>query len=264
VLLAELTATHGSSGGPVFDGNGKLIGLISGGLTDIKFTIVNTINNAFPLLNQHLSPPATQVGGPEEDLLIPAAGVTESELRAVQAYNRGVAATTPAEKVDAYRRAITLLPEFYEACFNLAVAEYRAGAVEEAVQTYQRAARLRPQAAEVKRNLGRIYLKTKQHDKAIEVFRAARDIAPNAAQSYNDLGEAYRRAGNYAAAIDAFLTCLKLQPDAPRVHFNLALAYADNGQATEAIQHFESYLRLAPEAPDSEQVRAVIKTLRSS
>ncbi len=265
VLLASLTATHGSSGGPVFDRDGRLIGLISGGLNEVDFTIVNKINNAFPMLHaRSLLPTEGSSAVADEDVLVPVAGLSESELRAIEAYNRGVRATTLPEKIEAYGLAVTLLPAFYEACFNLAIAEARSGDAVGAIARYRQADALRPDALEVKRNLGRLYLKNKAYGEAVAVFESALALAPDEAQSHNDLGEAHRRAGNFADAVTHFKASLASNGEAPVVHFNLALAYANSGQASDAIAHFQAYLSLSPTAPDVEQVQKMIAQLQAS
>jgi Flp pilus assembly protein TadD len=264
VIQVALTATHGSSGGPVFDRDGKLIGLISGGFNDIDFTIVNKINNAFPLLEAHgLRAESMVAAEPAEARLVPAAGASESEVRAIEAYNKGVTATSPEEKIQAYRLAATLLPAFYEANFNLAVIEASTGATAKAIESYQRAAALRPDGIEVKRNLGRLYLREKAFDQAVTIFEEARQIAPEQAQSHNDLGEACRRAGRNEEAIGHFTESLRINPDAPGTHYNLALTLAAAGKGEEAIKHFEAYLALSPTASDAEDVRAWIEKLKT-
>lgn len=264
VLQVALTASHGSSGGPVFDRDGKLIGLISGGFNDIDFTIVNKINNAFPLLASHgIRASTLEVNSPSEVRLEAAAGASDAEIKAIEAYNQGVAASSPEEKIKAYELAAKLRPDFYEACFNLALVEADLGATAKAIAHYHRAAEIRPGGVAVKRNLGRLYLREKSYDKAIQIFEEAIALAPDEAQGHNDLGEACRRAGRVDEAITHFKESLRLNEKLPGVHYNLALALAGAGQGSEAIQHFEAYLALSPTASDAEDVRAWIQKLKT-
>lgn len=265
VMLVSLTATRGSSGGPVFDRDGALIGLISGGLDEIDFTIVNKINNAYPLLRAAGIPvpgdPPAETG---EYGLVPASGNSATERRAIEAYNRGVAAATPEDKLEAYGRAAAFQPDFFEAHFNRAVAAEAAGDLKQAAESYIQAAQLRPDALEVRRNLGRLYLRAEQYGDAVGVFQEAVRLAPEDAQSHNDLGEAYRRGNRPAEAIEHFRESLRLDNEAPAVHFNLALALANLGDPEGAIRHFEAYLALDPGAGDADNVRGWIEKLKSS
>ena len=54
VLQVEMNASPGSSGGPVFDESGALVGVVVGKLQDQPwFTVVNPIFNAAALLSKH-------------------------------------------------------------------------------------------------------------------------------------------------------------------------------------------------------------------
>lgn len=266
VFLATLSATHGSSGAPVFDRAGQLVGLISGEVEDFdELTIVNAIENAYPLLGkQSISIPNAALPESSEVELVPVSGISEREFRAIEAFNTGVYAGYAAEKVDAYTKATQLLPAFYEAHFNLALAHLAAHEPALAEASYKAASELRPDALEVKRNLGRLYLSSKRIQDAIAVFGAALKLAPNDAQAHNDLGEAYRQAGDVTRALEHFGEALKINPRYSAAHFNAALTCANANKAAEAIAHFRQYLELTPEASDTEQVKAWISELEKA
>ena len=266
VIQAELRAAPGSSGGPVFDRRGMLVGMIIGKLSDQDWiTVVNPINNARPMLRRHgLLPSQTaKAGWPGDSLaLVPARDITEAEGRAIEAYNNGVAAAETSGKTHYYRLASRLLPEFYEAWFNLAITLSAAQDPKGAEEAYQRAEALREEAVEAPRNLGRLLLKTGRTQEALARFVKARRLAPAEPQSHNDLGETYRILGEPEKAVQSFEAALQLDTRYPAAHFNLALTCANNGHAKRAVEHFETYLALAPHAADAGQVRQWIQQLQ--
>lgn len=264
VLQTDIPASPGSSGGPVFDRFGNAVGFIILYLQqDTWVVFMNPINNAYPLLQEHGVPiHTTALPGDDEAELVPVADISERELRAIEAYNRGVAAEGAADKVAAYEVAVLVLPAFYEAQFNLGVARTAARDLEGAIAAYGEAAALRPGAAAPYRNLGRLYLKTQAYEDAIAAFERAAEAAPEDAQSHNDLGEAFRRAGRLAEAASAFRRGLALDPEHAGAQYNLGLVLARQGKGAAAVEAFEAYLALQPAAEDAEQVRGWIDELR--
>jgi len=265
VLQADLRASPGSSGGPVFDRNGLLVGMIIGKLeTEDWVTVINLVNNAYDMLKRHgvNIPKGANAGFEEEGVLTPAAGIGEKELRALEAYNRGVKSGDPAVKLEAYGAAVQLLPDFYEAWFNQGVVSAALGKGDLVKSSYQRAGELRPEAVEVPRNLGRYYMRQQDFIQAQACFEKARALSPDSAQSYNDLGEVYRVQNRLEEAVASFKKALELKSDYAPAHYNLGLAFAGSHRTKEAIAEFEAYLTLSPQASDAEEVRALIVKLK--
>ncbi len=264
VLLADMRAAPGSSGGPVFDENGVLVGLIIGKLRNEEWLIaVNRIDNALDIMDTFGVPVPGAPSPQADDTLLPAAGISPRELRAIEAYNRGVAARSHEDKTRAYEDAITLLPDFYRAWFNLGVAFARDGAWEQAEKAYRRARQLRPEAVEPSQNLGRLYLARNRLDKAASAFEHALEIEPESAQSFNDLGEVYRRQGKTNAALKAFHNAIEHDSTYALAHYNLGLLHAALGNAAQAVQAFQAYLTHRDDAPDALEVRQWIRRLES-
>ena len=266
MIQADIPASPGSSGAPVFDEKGELVGLIVSRLEQGEWIkTITPINNAYAMLRVHRIPIPGDLALPVDAEIIPAHNVTHDELQAIKAYNAGVLADSPAEKVASYTRAAALLPKFFEAWFNLAVAHTASDNLMEAVAAYRQAQALNPSQAKavaVQRNLGRLYLRERRCEEAIACFRQAAQLAPSDPSSFNDLGEAYRRAEQFERAEQCFLTALELRPTYRAAHYNLGLTYASGDKAPRAIEQFERYLELAAGAPDADQVRQWIAELR--
>ena len=262
MLQADLPASPGSSGGPVFNRDGLLVGLIVLGLED-KYTFVNPVNNVFPILRAHGIPvprPVETQGNAQ--ILRAVEGVSDKELFAIEAYNRGVGTPTPAEKAQAYGLAVQLLPGFFEAWFNLAISMADAGDPATSEHAYRKAEALRPKSVSVQRNLGRLFLGMQRKEDALACFERAVDLAPDAAQSYNDFCEVLRQLERFSDAVHAFDGALQRDPKYAQAHYNAGLAYGGLKNYTEAARHFEAYVVLRPEAGDAAQVRAWIENMK--
>jgi Tfp pilus assembly protein PilF len=257
VIQTDLPFSPGSSGGPVFDRTGALIGIVLGKLDNVEgATLLNPVNNAYPLLAAHgvalSNRKPAQVSGILEHI---AFGTAQHLARsAVEAYNRGVEAESVEDSVRFYRQAVELAPQFFEAWFNLGIVYSRKGTLDKAAHAYTRAERLQPGAVAVQRNLGRVFYRQGRMEEALVHFLKARSLAPADATSYNDVGETQRRLGRYNEAEASFIEALRLDPAYAKARYNLALACAAKNRYAEAAAHLKDYLRLAPAAPDAEEV----------
>ena len=262
VIQSDLRASPGSSGGPIFDRDGDLVGLIIGKLGDEQWvTVINSITNAYGLLRQY----GVDISGTQPEVkmtLLPASGINEIERSAILAFNRGVQAERPDETASEYAKVATLLPKFYEAHFNYAVACTELKDFATAKKAYSIADELRPKSNETKRNLGRISLREKQFEEAATAFEGVLQLAPNEAQSHNDAAEVYRLMDWAEEAIREFEKALALEPTYAAAHFNIALTFANIGNAKKAIKHFTQYIVNAPNAMDVEQVQSWIGVLQ--
>lgn len=263
VLLAAMRAAPGSSGGPVFDRRGALVGLIIGKLRDEDWlTAVNPVDNAFEMLREHGAGAVVPAARPARgEALLPAPGIAPHELQAVEAYNHGVRARESEPKVAAYRQAVSLLPAFYQAWFNLGVALDAACDRDAAEQAYRAALQVNPGAVETWRNLGRLLLAKDRVDEAAEAFGEARKLAPAEAQSHNDWGEACRRLNRLDEAVAAFEEAVRLDPGYAMAYYNLGLAHTARGAAEQAAAAFRTYLELRPDAADAGEVRRWLEEL---
>lgn len=266
VIQTDIPASPGSSGGPVFDERGLLIGILGRRIEGVQgATIVSPINAAYALLREHdIRLPRPRQAGEAGDEIIPARDITLSDRAAIRSYNKGVRAETATEKIAAYSDAVRTLPNFFEAWFNLGVAQTAAANGPDAIEAYSRARALHPDSVAAHRNLGRLHLHYENADEAAQAFALAIRANPTDASCHNDLGEAYRQMANYKDAEIEFREALRLKPDYAAPQFNLGLTYAENGRSEEAIAAFETYLKLSPSASDVAGVRAWISKLRGT
>ncbi len=264
VLQTNIPASPGSSGGPVFDQHGMLVGVLIGKLRDQEWvTIVNPVNSAYPLLKEHGVPVPAPDNGDALGEIVPENNVEGIQRQAIETYNRGVQATAIADKIAAYGTAAKLFPAFYDAWFNLATAYTASGEYEHALESFGRAEPLKSNALEIFRGKGRVLLKLRKYPEAIACLERAAILAPTDASAHNDLGEAHREAEDFAKAASAFEAALKLDSAYGLARYNLGLTYAALGRIDDAIEQFQTYLRDAPDAPDAGKVKEWISKLQT-
>lgn len=263
VLQSNLDVDEGSSGGPVFDKHGRLVGLVLARIEDVNAaTLVRPINQAYPLLSKHgVAVPEPQSHIAPFESLTARNDATTEERSAIEAFNRGVAASDVEAKILAYDEATKLDPSLFEAWFNLGVALSDARRDAEAISAYRKAHSLRPAQPEVSKNLGRIYLRNDELSKVLEWFRRAVLLAPDDPSAYNDLGEAQRRLNRLEEAHRSFSKALQLRPDYAAARYNLGLTCMSLSRWAEAAASFKSYLALEPDAEDAEKVQGWIEEL---
>ncbi|MBI5095932.1 MAG: serine protease [Candidatus Hydrogenedentes bacterium] len=266
-LQSDLPFSQGSSGGPVFDESGALVGVVFGriDIEGLPATLICPINRAYPLLAKHgIAVSNTSPGSGEEIKAIPATDASGTRLAAMRAYNQGVESKTPQDKERLYLAALESDPQFFEAWFNLGVTYGAEGQADKAIAAYRKAELIRPDAVAVQRNLGRVLLKAKRMDDVEACFQRAVQLAPGDPSVHNDLGEAYRQSGKYDRAEASFLKALSMNADYAPARYNLGLAYVALNRPADAAQNFEGYLKAKPNAPDAEHVRAWITQLKTN
>jgi Flp pilus assembly protein TadD len=180
----------------------------------------------------------------------------------------------------AFRRAITLRPEWAQAHSNLGVVLVKQGRTDDAVTAFRRAVELRGDWVEAHANLGGALktlgdiggafgraaamrpddpsghfnlglalLEQQSVDQAIAAFRRAVALKPDLAEAYNNLGVAAVRLGNLDDAVDAFRHAVSLRGDLPGAHLNLGNLLRQRGDVEGAIAAYRQALALQPDYP---------------
>lgn len=263
VIQTDFRASPGSSGGPVFDEHGALVGLVIGKLADEEWvTVVNPLANAIPMLQRHGVLPDRGAPIDEELALYPAPGISAAEFRAVEAYNQGTQASALPDKSAAYQKATQLLPAFFEAWFNLGVTRERAKDWAGAEAALRQAVGLRPDNEKALRSLGRSLLAQDKLTEAEQAFVEAARVAPASARAQSELGEVYRRLERYEDAAACFEAALGLDPGYALALYNLGVVRMQQSRPADAAAKFEAYLAMRPDAPERAEIEAALSTLK--
>ena len=235
----QMTApiSPGSSGGPVLNSKGEVIG--------ISFmTLVGGQNLNFAIPSRYLT-----------ELL------TESTLaKPLAEGNRSISAETyftwGNTKYDLgdykgaiadYDSAIRLNPDLAKAYNNRGVVKDDLGQHFAAIADFDTAIRLKPDYAGAYNNRGTAKGKRGQYFAAIADYDTAIRLKPDDADAYYNRGTAKDKLGQHFAAIADYDTAIRLKPDDADAYYNRGLAKRELGQHVAAIADFNSAIRLKPD-----------------
>ncbi len=263
----QITApiSPGSSGGGLFDEEGRLIGL-----TTFYLTEGQQLNFAVPVewIGELPTRHKTDVKTAETsvDWLNKAraleekrdwAGLINHAIERTKVFPRDAVAWYVlgyayvksgqfAKGAEAYQQALRMNPEFAEAWNNLGYAYHESGQFGKAIEACQQALGIKPEFAEAWNNLGRAYGASGQLAKAIEAYQQALGIKPEDAETWYNLGCGYGVSGQFAESIEAYQQALGINPEFAEAWYGLGVSYALSGQRGQVMEVYKRLKNLDP------------------
>jgi tetratricopeptide (TPR) repeat protein len=255
----------GSSGGGLFDAEGRLVGL-----TALYIEGGQNLNFALPVewiaaLKPRLAAPAKERSqgawlaravelegkedwpGLRDWCLAWTKGEPKNEdawfclgeaYGGLQRYN---------DAIEVCRQALRIKPDFADAWYNLGCAYAGLQRYSDAIEAYRQALRIKPNYAEAWYNLGAVYDGLRRYSDAIEACRQALRINPGLAFAWTNLGAAYDGLHRYSDAIEAYRQALRINPDYTDAWCNLGLVYARLKRYGDEIGAYRQALRINPD-----------------
>ncbi len=147
-------------------------------------------------------------------------------------------------------RAIAIQPkaEFYG---NLGVGLEKMNRLQESQQAYEKALTIKPDYFEALLNLGVVHSRQRDFQKAIASYTLATQLAPLSFKAWHNLGISHSEFGNTHEALFAFDQAKRIDPHDANVYANLGLVYVAQSDVEAAKAAFEKALSL-----DSKHVQA--------
>ncbi|MFH1241539.1 MAG: tetratricopeptide repeat-containing serine protease family protein [Pseudomonadota bacterium] len=226
--------SRGSSGGGLFDGEGRLVGL-----TTLYVEGGQSLNFAMPV---------EWIGEvkPGRKPVAEGRGQTEWLKRAIALIEmedwQGM--------LDWGRKWTKSKPKDATAWFGLGMAYSNLKRYDDAIKAYRQALRIAPEIADAWHTLGITYRQLDRYDEVIEAFHQALRIDPKHVDAWYNLGVAYRNIKRYDEAINAFRQALRIYPENAKAWSNLGFVYALSGNRTAALEAVRELQRLDPEEGD--------------
>lgn len=207
--IIQITApiSSGSSGSPVINMQGQVIGVATLQLTD----------------------------GQSLNFAVPSDRVAALQANAIRTLGDVVAATKKSQRATAER--------FYMQGLGLLSRDD----CERALPYFKRATDSDATYAEAWAQTGFCSGILGRHEDALKASKQAIRLRPDSAESYVNIGSAYAYLGQYKDSADAYKQALRLDPDNADVHYALGITYNKMGRADDEVQSYKQAIRLKPD-----------------
>ena len=120
------------------------------------------------------------------------------------------------------------------------------GQLDHALTAYKKAVSIQPNFAEAYYNMGNVLQDQGKLKEAIGAFEKAVSIKPNYAEAYNNMGVALQNQGNLEKAMDAYRKVLSIKPDFSEAYNNMGVTLKNQNKMEEAVEAYEKALRIRP------------------
>ncbi|BCT66458.1 tetratricopeptide repeat-containing serine protease family protein [Nitrosospira sp. NRS527] len=150
------------------------------------------------------------------------------------------------QAIQAYREAIHNETEYGDAWHSLGVAYANLKEYDNAIQAYEDALRMQPDNAGIWYDLGNTYYDIKQYAYAVHAYRDALSIQPANPDAWYSLGNTYDAMKLYGETIEAYRETVRIQPENAEAWYSLGVAYARLDERDKMREVYQTLRKLDP------------------
>lgn len=141
-------------------------------------------------------------------------------------------------------------PEDAGAWYSIGYAYNELNRYDDALVAIRQSLRTNSENDDTWHSLGFAYFRLERYDDAVEAYRQAVRINPDDFQIWADLGRTYTKLKRYDDAVNAYAQALRIKPDSGEIWNDIAITYALSGNRTAALQCVKELQRLDPAQAD--------------
>ncbi len=213
ILKMTAPVSPGSSGSPVFNRNGEVIGVVT------SSPISETRNSSFAISVKLIKDKISS----KSVTAIKESGLGDYINTAIYWNHLGgtsIKSCMYKVGIAAFKQAISIDPDYAEAHNNLGITYISSGMYKEAIASSRQAISIDPDYAEAHNNLGVAYGKSGMYKEAIALSKQAISIDPYYANAHYGLGAAYAFLNDRGSALEQYKILKGLDPERANKLFN--------------------------------------------
>ncbi len=240
IIQISAPISPGSSGSPVVDMKGQVIGIATFGIGEDQ-----EHNFAIPSQRAAKLKPSKSITLAEWKKLTGNKNLVWAE----KDYRKGLVYLWSEDYKKAlllFKKAVEKNLNYGDAWFYIGNCNVKLDRYDDAVAAYKQAIRitLTSVTPEVHTNLGVTYSKLGRHSEAIEIYKQAIHVNPDDAKAHYSLGLAYSKLGRFTEEIAAYKQAIHIKADYADAHCNLGVVYGKLGRDVEAIKAYKQAIRV--------------------
>jgi len=153
----------------------------------------------------------------------------------------------PSEAIKAFKEAIRTSPDKTRAYYYLGKYYQSLDRFEEAIESYQSALEINRDYGPAYMGLAEIYSQQNRINDEKEAIQQLVRIHPDYAASHYNMGITYGKLGRYRDAIDAFKRALEINPKIPGAHYHIGVMHGILGNFRGEVEAYKQAIRIAPD-----------------
>ena len=137
------------------------------------------------------------------------------------------------------------------------------GKLDDAVQAYRQALAIEPDSYNAHNSLGIIFNRQGLQQEALKEFRLSLSIKPDQSMTHYEVGRVLAETHQLPEAVDEFIQAVKLDPANAYAHNDLGIALVQRGDLKNAFEQFSEAVRIDPAYTDArrnlDRAQAIMK-----
>jgi tetratricopeptide (TPR) repeat protein len=166
--------------------------------------------------------------------------------------------------IQAFKKAISLKPEYSEAHYNLGVVFQKKSQNDDAYNCYEKAIKINHAYPQAHNNLGMIDLKRRKLDAAVKSFEWAIAYSPNYVEAQNNLGAAFQELMLFEKAKEQYEKALLINPKFAQALNNLGAVCEIFGLTEQAFKNYTNAINENPNYSEAHRNLSVIKKYKKN